>query len=269
MRTGEQAMRSRTVVSPTVLSSAALAVLLPALGIAAAAGSGKGAAPVSSPAPTATKRQSGMTNADVLALVAAKLDTDLIVAQIGRANEVSFDLSTVGLVSLKKQGVSDAVIKAMMAKQDAPSGSVAAAVVPAQPAAAPISAPAAGGKPSDDCKTNFTAKGNFFSGKKFDTWQQFPAVAPPEAFKRLLAVVVKEGWKIAAADKDLGTISATQEVSFSDGGKQVPMNILVESLAPSGSKVSITFSLTGGLMGGTGTVQKGFCKLMAGVEGTA
>jgi len=69
------------------------------------------------------------------------------------------------------------------------------------------------------CATNFTEKGNFFSGKKFDTWQEFPAVATADAFKRVYAAVLKEGWTIGVADKELGAISASQEVSFSEGGR--------------------------------------------------
>lgn len=116
------------------------------------------------------------------------------------------------------------------------------------------------------CATNFTAKGNFLKGKKFDTWQEFPAVSTTDAFKRVYAAVLKEGWTIGVADKDLGAISASQEVSFSEGGKAVPMNILVEEVPGGGSKVSMTFSLTGGVMGGTKTVQEGFCKFMAAVD---
>lgn len=116
------------------------------------------------------------------------------------------------------------------------------------------------------CVTNFIAKGNMFTGKKFDTWQEFPTVATADAFKRVYAAVVKEGWTIVAADKELGAISASQEVSFSEGGKSVPMNILVEAAPAGGSKVSMTFALTGGVMGGTKTVQEGFCKFMAAID---
>lgn len=60
-----------------------------------------------------------LTNADVTELVVAKLGSDLVIAQIKRAEAVAFDLSTDGLVSLKKQAVPDEVVKAMMARQDA------------------------------------------------------------------------------------------------------------------------------------------------------
>jgi len=44
------------------------------------------------------------------------------------------------------------------------------------------------------------------------------------------------------------------------------MNILVEAAPAGGSKVSMTFTLTGGVIGGAKTVQEGFCKFMAAVD---
>lgn len=80
---------------------------------------------------------SPLTNADVVALLTAKISTDLIVTQIYRANAVAFDLSTAGLVSLTKQSVPDAVLKAMMARQDSKGPIVHQASQPPPPAESP------------------------------------------------------------------------------------------------------------------------------------
>ena len=62
--------------------------------------------------PAATSGQT-MTNADVLKLVQAKLSDDLIVSKI-QTSKCGFDTSTDTILKLKSQGVSDAVIEAMV-----------------------------------------------------------------------------------------------------------------------------------------------------------
>lgn len=61
-----------------------------------------------------------MTNGEVVSLVKAGLNQSIIVNKI-RASKTNFDLSTDGLIALKKAGVSDAVVTAML---EAKSGKV-------------------------------------------------------------------------------------------------------------------------------------------------
>ena len=71
---------------------------------------------LSSYAQTSTPAGTGgqtMTNADVLKLVQAKLSDGLIVSKID-ASKCGFDTSTDAILKLKSQGVSDAVIEAMV-----------------------------------------------------------------------------------------------------------------------------------------------------------
>jgi hypothetical protein len=66
------------------------------------------------PAPARTPpASSGMTNGDVIKMVAAGLSQDIVLVAIERAEKRAFNLSVDGLVSLKKGGVSDAIILAM------------------------------------------------------------------------------------------------------------------------------------------------------------
>ena len=51
-------------------------------------------------------------------------------------------------------------------------------------------------------------------------------------------------WTVSQADKELGSITATQTVSYGNG-KTAPLNAMVES-AGTGSKVSFVFPLSGG-----------------------
>jgi hypothetical protein len=73
------------------------------------------AAPQAAPAPRASARPSGMTNTDVLALKAAGFSDDLIISKI-KSSRCAFQLETGDLIDLKKSGLSDRVIGAMMDK---------------------------------------------------------------------------------------------------------------------------------------------------------
>jgi hypothetical protein len=81
------------------------------------------------------------------------------------------------------------------------------------------------------------------------------------AFKRAYASLVKKGYQITHADKDVGMISAAQQVSFSQGGKTAPLNILIEAATRAGSKITYSFSTAGGLSASEDTVRDEFCKI--------
>lgn len=59
-----------------------------------------------------------LTNRQIIALTAAGLPPDVIVAKI-TSSATAFDLSTNGLLALKQSKVDDAVLKAMLAKASA------------------------------------------------------------------------------------------------------------------------------------------------------
>lgn len=67
------------------------------------------------PAPRASAPPSGMTNADVIALKTVGFSDDLIVSKI-KSSKCAFRLETNDLIELKKAGLSDRVIGAMMDK---------------------------------------------------------------------------------------------------------------------------------------------------------
>ena len=115
------------------------------------------------------------------------------------------------------------------------------------------------------CVTNLTSKGNVFSGKQITTWQSFTGIKKANAYQRIYTALVKDGWRIGNADKDIGTISATQDISFSNG-KTIPLNVLIEEVGD-GIKVTETVSMQGGLIGGAKSVQKGFCAHMDAIAG--
>lgn len=79
-----------------------------------------------------------MTNTDVINMVAAKLGDAVIITAIQSAPRADFDLSPKGLIALKQNGASDAVIAAMQKATPANRPQPAA---PAAPVAAPVPAP--------------------------------------------------------------------------------------------------------------------------------
>ena len=106
---------------------------------------------------------------------------------------------------------------------------------------------------------HFTETGSFFTEKKMSTWQEFPDVSTTNAFKRAYACIAKNGYTIVSSDKEMGVISATKNVT-SRAAKTVPLSILVEDSGHGGSKVTITLSLSGGLV--SSGVRGFFAKVM-------
>jgi hypothetical protein len=114
----------------------------------------------------------------------------------------------------------------------------------------------------EQCERNFSKDGGFFKGTTYKTSAIFKNVKPSTAYKRVYLYTAKDGWTITESDKDLGIISASQDVSFSKG-KQVPLNIIIEDNGATGSKVSLTYSTSGGVSSPTEAVKKHFCSTLA------
>ena len=117
---------------------------------------------------------------------------------------------------------------------------------------------------SSQCGDNFTVEGSFFSGKTYKTWAEFPGVKADYAFKKVYVYTVKDGWNISQADKEIGVISASQVVSHGKG-KTAPLNIVVEEKG-AGSKVSMTYSTSGGVSSPDDAVKNHFCATLAEVD---
>ena len=113
------------------------------------------------------------------------------------------------------------------------------------------------------CIDNYTKEGSFFSGRTFKSWAEFPAIATDKAFKSVYQEVVSQGFKINSTDKEMGVISAQQNVAGS--AKTVPLNVLVRD-ADRGSRVEVTFVTEGGLTVGEEGLQKGFCDILGAVS---
>ncbi|WP_213953722.1 hypothetical protein [Variovorax sp. dw_954] len=128
---------------------------------------------------------------------------------------------------------------------------------PEPKAQAPATRTAANTSP---CAANFSSSGSFISGKKFSTQVPLPGVSKDTAFTKAYGSLAKSGYQIVQSDKGAGVISAAQGVSFSKGGKSVPLNVVVQSEGK-GSSVSFSFSITGGLSTSEDAVRDEFCRI--------
>ncbi len=118
---------------------------------------------------------------------------------------------------------------------------------------------------NNQCENNFTEEGGFFSGKTFKTSAEFSGVKKDKAYKNVYLYTVKNGYKIIESDKEMGIISASQNVSYGKG-KTAPLNIIVEELGKSDSKVSITYAVSGGVTSPSNAVKEYFCNTLAQVK---
>lgn len=120
------------------------------------------------------------------------------------------------------------------------------------------------------CVANYQTEGEFWTGKQFKTFQDFPRVSPAIAYKSVGAAIASGGYQITSSNEALGIISATQAVSYSSGGKTVPLNAVVTNSPGGGARVELRFSLSGGLAASADVVQDQFCKILSSVfTGTA
>ncbi len=114
---------------------------------------------------------------------------------------------------------------------------------------------------AEQCKTNFSSKGSFFKGKKFESWAEFEGISSASAFKKISQQIAKDGWKITNSDKELGIISAGQDVSYGNG-KVAPLNVIIEEVTTesgSNTKISINYSISGGVSSPKKAVIESFC----------
>lgn len=78
-----------------------------------------------------------LSNDDVIKLVEAKLGKDVVISKVNQATSVALDVSTEALISLKKRGVPDDVINAMVKRQEKEKPKQAAATPTASPTKQP------------------------------------------------------------------------------------------------------------------------------------
>lgn len=211
-----------------------------------------------------------LTNADVVALAKAGLGDGIVVQKIQQAPTEALDVSTDVLIRAQKQGLSKAVIEAMLKR-------VALRTPPTPtPTETPVPVPTAtlGAKSKDKegekkgdgarrpCEANFTVEGSFWKGKTYRSFQEFPGMTDKaKAIERLAQSLASAGWQSVTPNKDSGVISAAQTVSGGEGA-QTPLNVIVKDLPPAGLRVEIVYQTHTGNLASEKSVKQEFCKTL-------
>jgi len=116
-----------------------------------------------------------------------------------------------------------------------------------------------------ECMSNFSYEGSNFKGRTFRTKAFVGNVKLPDAMKRAARHISLNGFQINSSDLNLGIISASQPVSYSQG-KTVPLSVSFEE-EKGGVLMNFSYSTSGGVTSPVDAVQKFFCAVTAEVEG--
>ena len=140
--------------------------------------------------------------------------------------------------------------------------------------------PATGWADTAPCEKNFAVKDGFFGKKIYRTWQEIVDLPRQAIFMRTYTNLVKGGWIIKLTDMETGVISASQvDGSSGSTGKVANLNILIENAGnyyggvagkrgvPGAFRVTMTFSVPGGLDAHEDMVRKEFCGAFAEIKG--
>ncbi len=139
--------------------------------------------------------------------------------------------------------------------------------------------PATGWAQAAPCEKNFTVKEGLLDRKIYKTWQDMLALTQQMIFNRTYAYLVKDGWVINLTDKEAGIISVSQAGDSPVGaGKVANLNILIENAGnyfgglpsgrgvPGGYRLTMVFSVPGGLHAQEEMVRKTFCDALAEIK---
>lgn len=109
------------------------------------------------------------------------------------------------------------------------------------------------------CSKNFQVSGSFMTGRQYKSSVQLLGISAETAYKKAFSELAKKGWQIIASDRDARMISANQGVSLSRSGRTVPMTVIITDEPPRSSNVSLTVSLSGGMMTSEDAIRNEFC----------
>ena len=195
---------------------------------------------------TVVAQQNGkpLTNQDVISMVKSALPDSVILSAI-KANDTDFDISSTGLIALKKAAVSAKVMEAMLdavgnKKSASPAAPVAANAAPAASAALAVAAPS--GQPSV-----LSLQGSTKASLAAEPTQIIQTKAKPTSLSSLAAdQALAEALNVGtqAAQMALTKSGSMMGNSVVSSGSSVLSNIL--SHRPKQTKVTYVWALTGG-----------------------
>lgn len=130
-----------------------------------------------------------------------------------------------------------------------------------QPASLPASPAMASA--ADQCRAHFTKEGSFFKGATYRTYADFGGLGRDAVFVSAGQSLAGDGWQIVNTNKDMGLISASQQVIAPDSSKSVPLNVTVKEAAGGTVRVEMTFAVAPLLKAKDDAVREDFCKVLS------
>jgi hypothetical protein len=209
------------------------------------------------------KAEKALTNNDVVVLAGAKLGDELVVAKIQQAPTEELDVSTDALIALKKAGVGNAIVDAMIKRvaartAHAQESGAAQKTLESEPASAKVKA--CGMEASCPCVQNFTVEGSFMKGRIYKTSAPLGKLDRNATYDRVIQFIATDGWRLATSNKDSGIITATQDVNWSDG-KTTPFSAVLKQTSD-GLTIQLAFSTPAGTSSPKDAVVKDFCSIV-------
>jgi len=115
------------------------------------------------------------------------------------------------------------------------------------------------------CSANLTTEGSFMRGRRWKTQATAAGVTVQAAVVNIARALATDGhWKDIRADRDIGTVTAVQDIP--GGSKQMPLSMI---LKPEGSAVSVEAILTTPPMIASSAegVKKAICEIVEAADG--
>jgi hypothetical protein len=210
-----------------------------------------------------------LTNADVIALHKAGLSEQNIMMKIQQAPREALDVSTSALLVLMENGLTKDVVAAIqtrVAQRTPPPPTAAPAPVQQTPGGTKVTGQKANGDPgSKPCLANFTSKGGYWSGEKFQSFQEYQGVDKGKAFTNVLQSVLSlENMVVTSSSKETGTISGHGTFTPVLGGspRPAPLGVTFKDLPNGGFRIDIQFNVPSGCVAQKKAVQEVFCTLL-------
>lgn len=91
------------------------------------------------------------------------------------------------------------------------------------------------------CEANYKQEGSFFAGRRFSTFDVLSGVEADAAFKRVYAEMVKSGFKVTNADKEMGMLTSEYVTTHNNASITLPLNVIIEA---EGAGIKVTVNKT-------------------------
>jgi hypothetical protein len=155
-----------------------------------------------------------LKNADVIMMSKTGFGDDVVIAKVNQTPVEELDVSVPALLGLKKKGVSEPVIEAMIKRVDqrAKRPRTAPAAPPESGSPAAKGQGGAGVSSQPACVANYQTDGGIQRGETKRSFRDYPEANSDSLFDTLARSVTTGGWQISKSNREAGTITGAANV---------------------------------------------------------